>query len=433
MIHFYKKILVIIALLLTNLAIISSSVKAQWSIPGTSAGDTVVGYCMTSIGNTLISGKQGIAYSTNFGAHWVITFQGLPYSTWLPDYSKSLYTKGNEVFLGIDVNGTPPGSVGVYKSLDSGKSWFPSAAGMVEGTPVYCFITKDNLIFAGTDDGVYVSSNSGQNWTKPSTFLDEKTISCFCVNGNTLFLGILGSTATNGLGVYASTNNGATWTAVNYGFPAFTTIFSMVNYNGYIYGTSYDGQVFRTTNNGALWSLVNNGIPNFYNPVYAIAKFNNNLIVGCNEGIYITTNQGQLWYPINQGIPTGSQFQFNAITKCGNYVFAPANNGIYRRDLNQVGVQNISSIVSDSYILSQNYPNPFNPTTKIKFELPKSSFVSLKVYNSAGKEIEFLVNEKLGAGVYEETFNAEKLSSGIYFYKITTDDFVQTKKMLLVK
>ncbi len=435
MIHFYKKIFVIITLLLTNLAIIPSSVKAQWSIPGQSVGDSVVGFCMTSIGNTLISGKKGIAYTTNFGVHWTFPTQGLPFPT-NSDFSKALYTKGNEVFLGIDVNGTPPGSVSVYKSLDSGKTWFPSAGSIVT-TPVYCFIEKDDLLFAGTLDGVYVTSNNGVNWSKPSTFLDEKHISCFCVNGSNLFVGILGSSATTGLGVYRSTNNGLTWTEVNYGFPSQTTIFSMVNYNGYIYGTSYDGQIFRTTNNGALWSLVNNGISPFYNPVYAIAKFNNNLVVGCNDGIFMTTNQGQLWYPINQGIPNGSQFQFNAITKCGNYIFAPANNGIYRRDLNQVSIQNISIIASQNYKLGQNYPNPFNPTTKIRFELPKSSFVSLKIYNSLGKEVDELVNQKLSAGVFEETFNASNnasvLPSGVYFYKLITDEFVETKKMLLVK
>lgn len=427
-----RNISFIIVLLLTNLIIISSSVKAQWTIPGTSVGDTAVGFCMTSIGNILISGKQGIAYTTNFGQHWIRTYQGLPYAKWISDYSKALYTKGNEVFLGIELNGTPPGSASVYKSLDSGKSWFPSESGMHVGV-VRCFIEKGNFLFAGTDDGVFYTTNSGQNWNRTSTFLNEKDISCFCVNGNILFAAILGASTTTGLGVYASTDNGVTWTAVNYGFPSFTTIYSMVNYNGYIYGTSNDGQIYRTTNNGGLWQLVNSGMSTFYNPVYAIAKFNNNLIVGCNDGIFLTTNQGQNWYSQNQGITPGSQFQFNCITKCGNYVFAPANNGIWRRDVNQVGVQNIASTVSENYKVYQNYPNPFNPSTTIKFEIPKSTFVNLKIYNSEGKEVAEPVNEKLSLGVYETTFDAGALSSGVYFYKIITGDFVQTKKMLLIK
>jgi hypothetical protein len=426
--HYYRKKFIIIALLLTNLAIFSSSVNAQWSIPG----DTIGAFAMTSIGNMVISAKAGVSYSRNFGANWIYTVQGLPSSSWMADYARTLYTKGNAVFLGIDINGTPPGSVSVYKSLDSGKSWFPSASGMVVGI-VSCFTQKDGNIFAGTDDGVFMSTNDGINWSKTSTVLDERVISCFCVNGNTIFAGILGASVTTGLGVYSSTNNGVNWTAVNYGFPNQTTIYSMVNFNGYIYGTSTDGQIFRTTNNGGLWLTVNNGLNSFYNPVYAIAKFNNNLLVGCNDGIYLTTNQGQIWYQHNQGLRPGSQFQRNAIVQCGNYVFAPANTGVYRRDLNQVSVQNISTVVSDNFSLSQNYPNPFNPTTKIRFELPRASFVELKIYNSLGKEVESLVNEKLNAGVYEETFNASKLTSGVYFYKITAGEFVQTKKMLLVK
>jgi len=426
--HKCQKIFFIIALLLTNLAIFCSSVNAQWSIPG----DTLYSNTLVSIGSTIISGFKGVNYSTNFGLTWSFTQQGLP-QTLFVDYAKSLFVKDGQVFLGIVVNGTPPGSVGLYKSLDSGKTWAPSANGMINGTPVYCFTQKDGNIFAGTDDGVYMSTNNGSNWNKPSTVLDERTISCFCVNGNTLFAGIYGASFETGLGVYASTNNGLTWNTVNYGFPPQTTIYSMVNFNGYIFGTSNDGEVYRTTNNGALWLSVRGEIPTFYNPVYAIARFGNNMIVGCNDGIFLTTNQGQNWFSQNQGIRPGSQFQRNAIIQCGNYVFAVANIGIHRRDLNQVSIQNISGTVSGDYKLAQNYPNPFNPTTKIRFELPKSSFVSLKIYNSSGKEVDALVNQKLSAGVFEESFNASKLSSGVYFYKLITDEFAETKKMLLLK
>lgn len=429
MIHKYQKIFFIIALLLTNLAIFSSSVNAQWTIPGDSAG----AFALTSIGNVVISAKAGVSYSTNYGVTWIYTVNGLPFANWISDYARGLYTKGGSVYLGINVKGTPPGSVGVYKSLDSGKSWAPSANGMIPGTLTYCFTQKDGNLFAGTEDGVYMSTNDGVNWFKPSTVLDEKSISCFCVNGNTLFVGILGASVTTGLGVYSSTNNGQTWSAVNYGIPPQTTIYSMVNYNGFIFGTSANGQVYRTTNNGASWILLNNGIPTFYNFIYSIAKFNNNLLISCNDGIFISTNQGQSWVAHNQGIREDAQFEHDAITLCGNYVFAASNIGIYRRDLNQVSIQNISTIASHSYKLSQNFPNPFNPTTKIRFELPKSSFVELKIYNSLGKEVDVLVNEKLSAGVFEKTFNASKFSSGVYFYKIITEDFTETKKMLLVK
>jgi hypothetical protein len=80
-------------------------------------------------------------------------------------------------------------------------------------------------------------------------------------------------------------------------------------------------------------------------------------------------------------------------------------------------------------------PNPFNPSTKINFSIPKSSIVSLKVFDISGKEVASIVNDRRDAGTYAVTFDAGKygLKSGIYFYKLTADNFIQTKRMILVK
>ena len=83
--------------------------------------------------------------------------------------------------------------------------------------------------------------------------------------------------------------------------------------------------------------------------------------------------------------------------------------------------------------LSQNYPNPFNPTTNIKYQLANNSFVTLKIYDILGKEVTTLVNEKQNAGEYLAVFNASGLSSGMYFYKITTEYFSGVKTMILIK
>jgi hypothetical protein len=89
------------------------------------------------------------------------------------------------------------------------------------------------------------------------------------------------------------------------------------------------------------------------------------------------------------------------------------------------------------FYLSQNYPNPFNPTTKIKFVIPKSSFVNLKVFDVLGREVATLVNEEKSQGEYEVEFSAKggasQLSSGIYFYKLQTENFSSTKKMIYLK
>ncbi|MCP5064343.1 MAG: T9SS type A sorting domain-containing protein [Ignavibacteriae bacterium] len=85
------------------------------------------------------------------------------------------------------------------------------------------------------------------------------------------------------------------------------------------------------------------------------------------------------------------------------------------------------------YALNSNYPNPFNPTTNISYQLPKSSNVTLKVYDMLGKEVAELVNENKSAGVYNVSFNASNLPSGLYFYKIQADEFTEVRKMLLMK
>ena len=89
--------------------------------------------------------------------------------------------------------------------------------------------------------------------------------------------------------------------------------------------------------------------------------------------------------------------------------------------------------IPSEYTLSQNYPNPFNPSTNIKFSIPENGLVSLKVYNVLGEEVTELINKELTTGTYTVNFNASKLTSGIYFYTLSSGNFVQTKKMLLIK
>ncbi len=97
-----------------------------------------------------------------------------------------------------------------------------------------------------------------------------------------------------------------------------------------------------------------------------------------------------------------------------------------------IGIQQISSIVKE-FSLSQNYPNPFNPNTKINFSIPKSDYVSLRVYDMLGREVSVLVNGQLTAGEYQADFNAKGLSSGMYYYSLRAGEYVDVKKMVLVK
>ena len=101
----------------------------------------------------------------------------------------------------------------------------------------------------------------------------------------------------------------------------------------------------------------------------------------------------------------------------------------YPTDIKRMEINNGKKI----FELKHNYPNPFNPTTKIKYSIPNRSKVIMKVYDILGKEIETLVNEEKRAGSYEINWHASKLSSGVYFYQLKAGEFIQTKKMILLR
>lgn len=128
-----------------------------------------------------------------------------------------------------------------------------------------------------------------------------------------------------------------------------------------------------------------------------------------------------------------AMFPNNTVSFPSNYIFR-----VFITP-NTINVSSISSEIPEGYSLLQNYPNPFNPLTKIRYSLPESKHVSLKVYDALGQEVVSLVNERQSAGSYEASFDAginnfgNGLSGGIYFYKLTTDNFSDSKKMILIK
>ena len=91
------------------------------------------------------------------------------------------------------------------------------------------------------------------------------------------------------------------------------------------------------------------------------------------------------------------------------------------------------SLIVSAFSLSQNYPNPFNPSTTIKWQQPIAGIVTLKIYDVLGREVTTLVNGELAVGKHEAKFDASRLSSGVYFYQLQAGEFIQTKKMILLK
>jgi hypothetical protein len=179
-----------------------------------------------------------------------------------------------------------------------------------------------------------------------------------------------------------------------------------------IYLTGGTGDNFiNTVLNDSSSNPINSGTAPFsgsFRPIRPLSQFNNSDVNGA-------------WILKIHDRQTGN----TGTIKAWSLVFTIQNNTI--------GLQNISNEIPSGYTLLQNYPNPFNPVTKISFAIPKASYVKLIVYDMLGREIETLVNENLNAGTYNADWSASAYPSGVYFYKLESESFVLTRKMILIK
>jgi hypothetical protein len=162
---------------------------------------------------------------------------------------------------------------------------------------------------------------------------------------------------------------------------------------------------------------------------------NNVFAGGYQNGFYVSTNNGSNWTQRNEGF-VGTTYVFS-LCVLNNYIFAGTSDYVFRRQLSEIitGITPVSGQVPSHYALEQNYPNPFNPVTKIKFEIAAHSVgqTFLSVYDLLGREVAILVNEQLNPGTYEVEWNAQNYTSGVYFYRLQSGEFVDTKKLVLLK
>lgn len=362
-------------------------------------------------GNILYAGtSNGIYNSTNFGTNWI-------QSNLNNHCVMCLLINGNYIVAGTLTEG-------IFISSNNGINW--SLSLNVHNRWVRALVIHQNNMYAGFgDSGVYVSTNNGINWSQTS--LNHISVLSLLSIGNNIFAG------TNGYGVYISTNNGSNW--VQKGING-ESVFALDTLGNNIFTGTFAaypfGKVYKSTNLGTNW------IQTSYNDkaVSALVSLDNNLFAGTQRhGVFLSKNNGTSWIKKNEGFNSDTII-VNTLLMTDNYIFAGTEGfSVWRRSYSEIisGVEKTSGIICEHIALNQNYPNPFNPSTKIRYDLPKNGFVKLIVFDALGREIETLVNEKQTAGTYEVTFNASQYPSGVYFYRLTTDNFSGTKKMLLIK
>ena len=168
--------------------------------------------------------------------------------------------------------------------------------------------------------------------------------------------------------------------------------------------------------------------------VFAFAVRDTNLFAGTyGGGVFMSANNGTSWTEVNYGL---GNTQVSSLTVSDTNLFAGTySSNVWRSPLSEMitSVEGSSIGLPIGFAISQNYPNPFNPSTMISYSIPRNSFVHLKVFDILGNDVAELVNEQKPAGSYEVKFDAASLPSGVYFYQLTAGEFIQTKKMILLK
>lgn len=295
----------------------------------------------------------------------------------------------------------------------------------------------NTIVYGGND--VWKTTNaqtatSSSGWTQiANTTVTGGNVSAIGIswqNTNKIYIG------TSGGRIMVTSNNGANWT-VNAGYP-YISDFAVDDGNDDVcyvtLGGTGSSHVLKTTNGGVSWQNLTNGLPNIAaNSVILKTAPPRMIFVGTDLGVYQSTNDGANWVSFNTGLPLVEIYDMKYKQATGILLAATHGRGCWTFDIWAISGVNTLTGVPKDYSLSQNYPNPFNPSTNIKFDIPKNSFVKLAVYDELGKEIAVLVNADMKAGKYEARWNASNYPSGVYFYKITAGDYSETRKMILLK
>jgi hypothetical protein len=349
-----------------------------------------------------------VATSSNILSNWTVIDQ-------------TLLNGDPNAILFVTQNWNPGGSSGVYNDAEIGV-WYDgfnwaifnqNLVAMPEGASFNVFI------HTGSNDFIHTATagNISLNWTN----IDHPSL-----NGNPDAIFLVTQNYNPGAtgGVYNNSNIGVWYTGTNW------AIFNQdelpmpegAAFNVYVHNGTDDFIHTATASNIiSNWTVLDdpalNSDPNAiffvtqnWNPSGALGVYND-----ASMGVWY---DGSNWAIFNQNIaamPEGASFNV--------YV---ATTGI-------LDVEDKQNALTNNYWLDQNYPNPFNPSTSIQYRVSVPALINLKVYTILGNEIAVLVNEEKSAGNYEVKFDAPGLPSGIYFYKLQAGNFVETKKMVLLK
>ncbi|MFA5804308.1 MAG: SdrD B-like domain-containing protein [Melioribacteraceae bacterium] len=353
--------------------------------------------------------------------------------------------------------GTSSGKI--YKSTNRGQTWTIINSSM-NVSFIWSQINNNGLLFAATEQGIF--KYNGFTWTLAGLF--GKDVHSLVAKNGILYAG------TWGFGVYKSIDNGSTWLAINSGLGSSLTIQSLtITNNGDVFAGTVGGGLYKSTNglswnkigsgNDLIWSLgstssaifagtygdgLYRSIDGGYNftkltslnvPfIYSIVSDGTGKVYvsSLTSGVFVSSDNGYTWTSLGMG---GVGVSSVTVSSSSGLLYAGTKSGqVYSISSNNNATDvNDNLITPTEYKLAQNYPNPFNPSTTIEFAVPNAGMYSLKVYNTLGQEVANLVENELASGLHKVTFDASKLASGMYIYKLSGNNVNVSKKMILMK
>ncbi len=409
-------------------------------------------------------GRHEDIFFANPSTGWVINFQGPVYRT--TDGGHNWDTLTTSLHSLLRSTGFFDTQTGIIGTLDSNHILFRTTNGGTNWTEItnisnpkpkgICGISIVNSLIAyacgryNSPANILKTVDGGLSWTSLS--LPPYVwclVDCYFWSPDSgLTIGAYENTHDSGPLVLLTTNSGISWDSVYvapHGTPGWGWKFCFTSRNtGFasIENNSAVSPFLITTNGGLNWVL--KPFMNYDEEGIGFINENTGWIGGWGGPTYETTNGGSNWHSAGFG------YNINRFRILSDTLAYAVGQTVYKYTSEPIGIQTISAEIPKQYSLEQNYPNPFNPETKIKFSIPtplnppeggkfsanpagSGRSVRLIIYDALGREISTIVNEQLNPGTYEVSWDASNFPSGVYFYRLQTESFSESKKMILVK
>ncbi len=389
----------------------SSDRGASWTVldaPGWSE-ELVATLTCSNDGRLYAGGGSGLYSSTDGGDHWKeLNIGG---ST---NYVYQLATNSLGHLFAVE------NYEGMRRSRDHGEHW------VVLGYRRFPTVNARDQVFAedAVTRAIIRSSDGGESWEDMWIPPSSRRVRDIAIDVHGHVIALIDS-----MGIIRSTDDGATWDSVNTGLPVRSLYHLATSSRGDIFA-GRDSIVFRSVDDGSHWTL-HSTLP------HAMAT----MLANANGELFVATYQGGVFRngaPMNDGL---GDMRCNALAhdSMGSLFVGTSRHSVFRSVGPMAAVISVASMPSDC-ILEQNFPNPFNPVTTIRYTVGGASGSAsgtrntrLVVYDLLGREVAMPVNESKPPGTYLVEFDATRLTSGVYFYRLQSGDRVQVRTMFVIR